>query len=100
MSFRNFGVLRKTDGATFPASEIYTGGETQRKPEEKKTKPKDRLRQKEKGRPDFSLAPIFTLPLSDNARIYRHQIRFSANVSCILIVNGGYVAPARKKTPP
>lgn len=24
MSFRNFGVLRKMDGATFPASEIYT----------------------------------------------------------------------------
>lgn len=45
---------------------------------------------------DFSLTPVFTVPLSNNARIYCHQICFSADVSRVLLINGWYVAPTGK----
>lgn len=38
-----------------------------------------------------------TLPLSDDARIYGHQICFGADVGRVLLIDGRDVAPAERE---
>lgn len=40
---------------------------------------------------------VETLPLGDDAGIYGHQVCLGANIGCILLIDGGDVAPAKKE---
>ncbi len=66
-----------------------------------KAKREGEKRQRQTGRTGdtdlMSRFNVFTVPLSNNAWINCHQICFSANISSVLLTNGWYVAPAKRK---